>query len=348
MRGRSDDALDRLRRLDARTDRNRPAGAVIGIVTNNTDPQGWGRVKVRFPWLHDDEESHWARIAQPYAGPGRGSFWLPEVGDEVVVVFDRDTPDHPYVLGGVWNGQDKVPPPGNPDGKNNHKVWRTRNGHQVVFDDTDGGEKITLIDGVSERSLVIDVAADRITITAEPGDITFEAPQNTLSVHCKDLEIEAQNSSTYQVDSALNETCDTRQETITGPDSINGGKAWTSAAPSTSVSATTSSLAADTIGVSVSGGLTMSNMAGREVISKEVRRTSPAETITAAQMEVKADEAVAYVVNGPITVQAGAQLGLDVGDGTITTSAVLTVQGGVVQLQGTGAVTAHGQMVQLC
>jgi phage baseplate assembly protein gpV len=207
--------------------RDRPAGAVIGLVTNNTDPQGMGRVKVRFPWLHDTEESHWARIAQPYAGPGRGTFWLPEVGDEVVVIFDRGDPNHPYVLGGVWNGEDDVPPPGNPDGEDNHKIWRTRSGHQIIFEDTDGSEKITLIDGVSERHLVIDVAADSITLTASPGDITFEAPQNTLTVACKDLQIDAKGSSTWTVGNDFTDTCDVRQETIKAADSIDVETTWT-------------------------------------------------------------------------------------------------------------------------
>ncbi len=68
--------------------RNPIHGVVVGIVTNIVDPKSWGRIKVRYPWCHDDVESNWARIAQPYAGKGRGTFWLPEVGDEVCVAFD--------------------------------------------------------------------------------------------------------------------------------------------------------------------------------------------------------------------------------------------------------------------
>ena len=346
MRGRKDRPVERFGKRRARDFRQRPPGAVIGVVTNNTDPDGWGRVKVRFPWLHDSEESHWARIAQVYAGAGRGSFWIPEVGDEVVVVFDRNDPNQPYILGGVWNGEDASPPPGNPDGVNNHKIWRTRNGHQVIFDDTDGSEKITIIDGPNKRHLVIDVAADTITLTADPGDITYEAPKNTLTVDCVDLEIDVKNSSTWKVDAQLSETSDTRSETIQGADTITVEKLWSLTAPSTSVKAQTSSLAAQVIGVSVTGSLTMTNMAGRTVTSKEVRRTSAPETITAGTMQIKATDAVSYVTNGPITVTSASQM-LKSPDATITCPAVLTVMGGTMQLMPTVALGVFSEMTKL-
>ncbi len=347
MRGRKDRPVDRFGQRRARDFRQRPPGAVIGIVTNNTDPDGWGRIKVRFPWLHDTEESFWARIAQVYAGPGRGSFWIPEIGDEVVVVFDRNDPNQPYILGGVWNGQDAVPPPGNADGVNNHKIWRTRNGHQVIFDDTDGSEKITIIDGPNKRHLVIDVAADTITLTADPGDITYEAPENTLTIDCVDLEIDVKNSSTWKVDAQLSETSDTRSETIQGPDTITVAETWSITAPSTSVKAQTSSLAAQVIGVSVTGSLTMTNMAGRSVTSKEVRRTSAPETITAGTMQVTGSEAISYVTNGPISITSASQK-LKSPDATITCPAVLTVMGGSMQLMGTVGIGVFSEMTLLC
>ncbi len=346
MRGRKERRIERFGRRRVSDFRQRPAGAVIGVVTNNTDPDGWGRIKVRFPWLHDAEESHWARIAQPYAGAGRGSFWLPEIGDEVVVVFDRNDPNQPYVLGGVWNGNDAVPPPGNPDGVDNHKIWRTRNGHQIIFEDTEGGERITIIDGPNKRHLVIDVAADTITLTADPGDITYEAPKNTLTVDCVDLEIDVRNSSTWKVDAQLSETSDTRSETIQGADTIKVADTWSLTAPSTSVSAQTSSLSAQVIGVSVTGALTMTNMAGRSVTSKEVRRTSAPETVTAGTMKVQVGEMASYVTNGPISVTSASQ-NLKSPDATITCPAVLTVMGGTMQLNGTTGLGVFAEMTKL-
>src|SRR4051812_31769405 len=78
-------------------------GVVVGVVTNNQDKEGLGRVKVKFPWLSDADESNWARIATPMAGASRGVFFLPEVDDEVLVVFEQGLVSRPYVLGGLWN-----------------------------------------------------------------------------------------------------------------------------------------------------------------------------------------------------------------------------------------------------
>src|ERR1700750_1699162 len=84
-------------------------GVVIGIVTNNQDPDGMHRVKVRFPWLNLDDESHWARVATPMAGDKRGAYFLPEPDDEVLVAFEHGSLEHPYVIGSLWNGKDKAP-----------------------------------------------------------------------------------------------------------------------------------------------------------------------------------------------------------------------------------------------
>src|SRR5262249_43235482 len=68
---------------------HRLKGVMVGVITNNQDPDGMGRVKVKFPCLSDDEESHWARIAAPMAGKERGIYFLPEVDDEVLVAFEH-------------------------------------------------------------------------------------------------------------------------------------------------------------------------------------------------------------------------------------------------------------------
>ncbi|MFI5385008.1 MAG: VgrG-related protein, partial [Fimbriimonadales bacterium] len=77
----------------------------IGIVTDNVDPDGLGRIKVKYPWLMDDT-SFWARMASPMAGPGRGIYFLPEVNDEVLVAFEHGDIHHPYMIGALWNGVD--------------------------------------------------------------------------------------------------------------------------------------------------------------------------------------------------------------------------------------------------
>jgi phage protein D/phage baseplate assembly protein gpV len=82
-------------------------GVVIGIVTNNDDPEELGRVRVKFPWLDDHVESWWARIASAGAGAGRGMLMLPQVDDEVLVAFEHGDVRFPYVIGALWNGADK-------------------------------------------------------------------------------------------------------------------------------------------------------------------------------------------------------------------------------------------------
>ena len=116
---------------------------VVGIVTNNQDPDGMARVKVRFPWLAEDAESHWIRIASPMAGNGRGMVFLPEVDDEVLLAFENGDLNRPYVLGALWNGEDN-PPETNSDGRNNIRKIRSRSGHEIVFNDTSGTEKLEI------------------------------------------------------------------------------------------------------------------------------------------------------------------------------------------------------------
>jgi phage protein D len=79
---------------------------VIGTVTQNEDPDGLGRVRVKYPALGDDTEGWWARIATPSAGKDRGLLMMPVVGDEVLLAFEHGDVQRPYVIGALWNGKD--------------------------------------------------------------------------------------------------------------------------------------------------------------------------------------------------------------------------------------------------
>ena len=170
-------------------------GVVVGVVTNNQDPDKLGRVKVKLPWLDDQDESNWARIATTMAGNNRGTFFLPEVDDEVLLAFEHGNVAKPYVIGGLWNGVD-APVRDNADGKNNLRVIRsraghevilndedgkeqveikTKAGHQVLLDDTSGSEKIAIVDKGGDNKIEIDSAAGSIAITAKT-KITLKAP----------------------------------------------------------------------------------------------------------------------------------------------------------------------------
>ncbi|MER5617905.1 VgrG-related protein [Streptomyces sp. NPDC002215] len=85
---------------------SRCAGLVSGTVTDTHDPEGSGRVKVRFPWLSDEYASDWARTAQS-GGTSGGEAFIPEVGNEVLVGFEHGHLDRPYVLAGLYNGKDR-------------------------------------------------------------------------------------------------------------------------------------------------------------------------------------------------------------------------------------------------
>jgi uncharacterized protein involved in type VI secretion and phage assembly len=171
----------------------RITGVVIGVVTNNQDNDGMGRVKVRFPSLSEDDESHWARIAAPMAGKDRGVYFLPEVDDEVLVAFEHGDVRFPYVLGALWNGVDK-PPADNGDGKNNLRLIKSRSGHTIKLNDEDGKETIEIIDKSEKNSVVIDTANNSITITSEK-DITFSATKGTIKLDAQKIEIKSSTDS---------------------------------------------------------------------------------------------------------------------------------------------------------
>ena len=144
---------------------------VIGIVTNNQDPEEWGRVKVRFPTLPGNEESDWARLVSPMAGAERGFEFIPEVNDEVVVAFEHGDFNRPFVLGSLWNGQDKPPEAissiVNSSGKVDKRIIRSRTGHTITLDDTDGGGKVSIVDQTGNNLLEIDSANKTITTKSD-------------------------------------------------------------------------------------------------------------------------------------------------------------------------------------
>ncbi len=168
---------------------SRIQGVVVGVVTNNEDPDLMGRVKVKFPWLSDADESHWARIAAPMAGKERGVYFLPEVDDEVLVAFEHGDVRFPYVLGALWNGKE-APPAKNEDGKNNIRVIKSRSGHVIRLNDEDGKEKIEIIDKSEKNSIVFDTSENTITITVDK-DITLSAPQGTIKLDAQNVELKS-------------------------------------------------------------------------------------------------------------------------------------------------------------
>jgi uncharacterized protein involved in type VI secretion and phage assembly len=176
-------------------------GVVVGIVTNNQDPDGMGRVRVKLPSLGDADESDWARIAAPMAGKERGVYFLPEVDDEVLVAFEHGNPRSPFVLGALWNGQD-APPAKNDDGKNDVRVIKSRSGHLIRLTDKDGAEKIEIIDKSGKNSLVFDTAKKLVKIESSQ-DITLSAANGTIKLDAKAIEIASSGSATIEAKSRI-------------------------------------------------------------------------------------------------------------------------------------------------
>ncbi len=210
-------------------------GLHIGIVTNNKHPEGEYMVKVRMPYFFDKnkDDSWWCRIRTDMAGKERGGmYFLPEVDDEVLIAFLHGDPNHPVVLGALWNGQDVFPkkikvtpddveyPIANVDqgGKNNYRFFHSRGGHvlmfsdeegkmrvslrtktsnELVLDDTSGAERIQLFDKDNKQWLEIDVPGKKITIQTDTGDILLKALK-TITLDCKDLVIKAGKSNSVK------------------------------------------------------------------------------------------------------------------------------------------------------
>lgn len=122
-------------------------GVYPAVVVDIADPDGQGRVKVRLPWAPDSQGSSyeaWARLATMMAGNNRGSWFIPDVDDEVLVSFEAGNTRRPYVVGMLWNGRDSAPESMDGSGNNNIKSIRSRNGVKITLDDSDGQEQMKL------------------------------------------------------------------------------------------------------------------------------------------------------------------------------------------------------------
>jgi uncharacterized protein involved in type VI secretion and phage assembly len=178
----------------------RQLAVVPGVVTNNQDPDNLGRVKVSFPWLTEGEESAWARLVTPVAGAQRGLFWLPEVGDEVLLAFEHGDPGRPYVLGGLWNGAD-TPPTDAGDGRD-VRVLKSRSGHLIRLDDSDGAEKIEIVDKSGDNTIVVDTAANTITLTSGK-DIQLKASKGKILLDAQEIQVKSSADTKVEASGSL-------------------------------------------------------------------------------------------------------------------------------------------------
>lgn len=217
--------------------------AVPAIVTDNVDPDELGRIKVKFPTLHEEPLSFWIRQASPNAGKGRGIYALPEKEDEVLVLFLYGSQDVGVIIGQFWNGVDKPPKEckdaegGNgKDGtdafvgrptpadtwdkgkwstdvykqgttdleKNDRRFWRSRSGHLFLFDDSAGEETVQIWDKSHTLALVFDSADSRILLTNSVGDIHIRTATDLYLESGNDTKIKVGNNLEVEVEADSN------------------------------------------------------------------------------------------------------------------------------------------------
>jgi uncharacterized protein involved in type VI secretion and phage assembly len=198
--------------VSSRGKQERLYGLYPALVSDINDPEGLGRVKVTLPQMPDTAASFeaWARLATMMAGNNRGSWFVPDENDEVLVGFEGGDPRRPYVVGALWNERHTPPHAMDAAGHNAKKVLRSRNGVKVTLDDTDGqeqliletpgGQKVTLKDGAGavlledsngnavklEPSGITITASAKVTVTASTAEIsvgmlTVDAGMTTFS-----------------------------------------------------------------------------------------------------------------------------------------------------------------------
>ena len=155
---------------------------------------------MKLPWLNDQETTFWARIAVPMGGPDRGTYVLPEIEDQVLVVFEHGDINRPIVIGSLWSKKQE-PVEVNQSGKNNTKLIKSRCGHRIIFDDKEGAEKITIVDNTEKNKIVLD-SVNKIVKIESDGDIEVKARASVI-LHSNALKVGTKESITGKGQSLL-------------------------------------------------------------------------------------------------------------------------------------------------
>ncbi len=177
------------------------SGLALGEVTEIDKAQPY-RVKVSLDGMEADGEDtdvgYWCTVMTPMAGPKRGLYLMPEIGDLVVVGFLGGMSDYGVVLGFRWNKDRKQEQPLDDDGTHPVRGFVSRSGHKLEFDDTKDKEQIRITDKTTKNSIVIDSKAGSYTVTIE-GDIklaatktiTLDVPDGDVAINCTNFTVNA-------------------------------------------------------------------------------------------------------------------------------------------------------------
>jgi uncharacterized protein involved in type VI secretion and phage assembly len=177
-------------------------GVYPALVTDIVDPDQQGRIKVKLPWSPDAGNGSyevWARLATMMAGNNRGTWFIPDKNDEVLVAFEGGNPRRPYVVGGLWNGQDKPPEQMDGSGNNYLKTILSREGVRITLDDTTGATKLRL-ETPNGQSIVLSDADNSILAQDSNGNsIKMDASGITI-IATAQVKIQA---STAEIDASM-------------------------------------------------------------------------------------------------------------------------------------------------
>lgn len=187
--------------MDMETRPRRYYGVYPALVTDIADPDGQGRVKVQLPWSPDGNGGGynvWARLATLMAGNNRGTWFIPDVDDEVLVTFEAGDPRRPYVVGALWNGQDVPPESMDGAGENNIKSIVSRQGIRITLDDSSGQESLTL--ETPQQRIVVDDGARSVEISDANGNtVLMDSSGVTVTASAK----VTVNGSTMEVNAGM-------------------------------------------------------------------------------------------------------------------------------------------------
>jgi uncharacterized protein involved in type VI secretion and phage assembly len=192
--------LDHRAGYESALERNRLYGAYPAQVIDIKDPDRQGRVRVKLPWSPDSAGGSyqvWARLAVLMAGNNRGTWFIPDQNDEVLLMFEGGDPRRPYVVGMLWNGKDAPPESMDSGGNNFKKTIRSRNGVIITIDDTDGSESITLKTPAGQTVTLKDGPASIELQDSNGNDVKLDGSgvtvnsSNTVSVIASDVEVQA-------------------------------------------------------------------------------------------------------------------------------------------------------------
>lgn len=155
---------------------------VQGVLTAKvTGRMGDGAYELQYLSMSQNAPSAPARVMVPTAGNKRGSYAMPEVGDEVVVAFDGGDTNNPIILGALWNDDSKTPEQAKPSDENNLRTFVSRSGHEVTFDDTSAAEQVRICSKSGHKIVLDDKPPGKITITSPKGAL-IEVDEATMTL----------------------------------------------------------------------------------------------------------------------------------------------------------------------